>query len=341
MAEAAFGPGVPFFLSFFYHRYELGTRVGLFLSAAPLANCFAGALAYGITSGHTIIQPWRVLFLVEGVPTIVMGIVVFFFLPDSPAKARFLNDEDRRIIAARQYRQVGDQAGKSRTGSVNFREILEAVTDLKNLYPALMYFCTNVGFSSLPVFLPTILNDMGFSSINAQGLTAPPYFIAFLAVISSTYLADKLRQRGLVMITVSLTGAMGYIILAVCTSTGARYAGVFFAAIGVFSAIMNVIPWIINNQGSDTKRGAGVAILNLVGQCGPLLGTRVFPASDAPFYRTGMWVSASFLLFNAVLALTYRTILARANKKLDEKYPAVVGQATGHENEGPAFRFAV
>ena len=65
-AEAGFGPGVPFLLSFFYLRREVGLRVGLHLSAPPLANTFAGALAYGITSGHSKLANWRLLFLVEG-----------------------------------------------------------------------------------------------------------------------------------------------------------------------------------------------------------------------------------------------------------------------------------
>ena len=65
-SEAGFGPGVPFLLSFFYLRHEVGLRVGIFLSAAPLANSFAGALAYGITSGHSKLANWRLLFLVEG-----------------------------------------------------------------------------------------------------------------------------------------------------------------------------------------------------------------------------------------------------------------------------------
>jgi hypothetical protein len=137
-----------------------------------------------------------------------------------------------------------------------------------------MYFSTNIGFSSLPVYLPTILSEMGFTAIHAQGLSAPPYFCAFLAVIVSTYLSDKTQQRGLVEIAVSLIGAVGYIILATTTSVGARYFAVYLAAIGVFPSIINVIPWILNNQGSDTKRGMGVVILNVVGQCSPLLGTR-------------------------------------------------------------------
>lgn len=76
-AEAGFGPGVPFLLSFFFLRREVGLRVGLFLSAAPLANSFAGALAYGITSGHSELANWRLLFLVEGYVFIAFLLVAF------------------------------------------------------------------------------------------------------------------------------------------------------------------------------------------------------------------------------------------------------------------------
>jgi len=80
--EAGYGPGIPYLLSFFYLRHEIGVRIGFFLSAAPLATCFAGALAYGITSGDDEgrIANWRLLFLVEGVPCVVAGGEWFVFL---------------------------------------------------------------------------------------------------------------------------------------------------------------------------------------------------------------------------------------------------------------------
>ena len=216
-----------------------------------------------------------------------------------------------------------------------------------------MYFSCNVSFSSLPVFLPTILSEMGFTSIQAQGLSAPPYFLAFLLTIATTYIADRTQQRGLMIIALSIIGAIGYILLAVTSSTGPRYTGVFFAAAGIFPCIGNILPWVLNNQGSDTKRGTGIAILNLIGQCGPLLGTRLYPAQDSPYYRMGMWVCAAFMLFNGVLALALRTLLAWENKVLDEKFGAVArpdgtGAAdgkeelgAGDENSGPRFRYVL
>ena len=113
ISEAGFGPGIPYLLSFFYLRHEVGFRIAIFLSAAPLATTFSGALAYGcvnvsghfrrslltnfssITSGHSHFPNWRLLFLVEGLPTLLMAPVAFFFLPDTPAEARFLNEEEK------------------------------------------------------------------------------------------------------------------------------------------------------------------------------------------------------------------------------------------------------
>jgi len=116
----------------------------------------------------------------------------------------------------------------------------------------------------------------------------------------------------------------------------------------------------MNNQGLDTKRGTGIAILNLVGLCGPLLGTRVYPANDSPYYRLGMWVCAAFMLFNSLLAFGLRCLLVWENKQLDRKYgtPGVVAQqgglgglervqtgeglteaGIGDENDGPRFRY--
>lgn len=83
------------------------------------------------------------------------------------------------------------------------------------------------------VFLPSILKDMGFTSINAQGLTAPPFFLSFLVTIFSTYIADKYQQRGIAIIILSIIGGVGYVLLTSCETVGIRYFGVFLAAAGV------------------------------------------------------------------------------------------------------------
>ena len=109
-----------------------------------------------------------------------------------------------------------------------------------------MYFSVNVSYASLPVYLPTILAKMGYSDINAQGLSAPPYFTAFLFANITTFVADRTQQRGLVIMITSLVGAIGYVVLATVTTVGVRYFAVYLAAAGVFSTIPNILAWTLS-----------------------------------------------------------------------------------------------
>lgn len=111
-----------------------------------------------------------------------------------------------------------------------------------------MYFSCNVSYASLPVFLPTVLKDMGFRPIHAQGLTAPPYFLSFFITIGTTWIADRIQQRGFMVAFLSMVGAIGYVLLATCKAVSLRYLGTFFAAAGVFPAIGNILPWVLSKS---------------------------------------------------------------------------------------------
>lgn len=100
----------------------------MFASAAPLASTFAGALAYGITSGHSSLSNWRLLFLVEGLPTLLLVPIAFYFIPDSPDSARFLNGEEKAIAKSRAVRQTGTS---ERIGGVNLTQLVQTLYDAK------------------------------------------------------------------------------------------------------------------------------------------------------------------------------------------------------------------
>jgi MFS family permease len=105
----------------------------MFLSAAPLANTFAGALAYGITSGHGAIANWRILFIVEAIPVCAAALLAWFFVPDSPASARFLNEEEKQIARARGLQQTGKT---DREGKVQWKELALTLLDAKAWFTA-------------------------------------------------------------------------------------------------------------------------------------------------------------------------------------------------------------
>lgn len=145
IGEAAFGPGVPFYLSFFFRRDELAFRVGLFLSASPLSSSFAGALAWVITklAKNSSFSPWRLLFLIEGFPSVLIAVWAWDFVPDGPGTANWLSSREREVAIARlraereeedggdeDRKQYGGEEGKPARG-INFREVAQTLRDPK------------------------------------------------------------------------------------------------------------------------------------------------------------------------------------------------------------------
>ena len=345
IGEAAFSPGIPFLLSFFFKREELALRTGLFISAAPLATSFASSLAWLITkAGADIpIAPWRLLFLVEGSPSIIAAVLAWYQIPDSPDTARFLTPREKKVAKRRLHSSAksaektpSSTASSERKPKLDFREIAQALADPKCYLTALMFFSCNVAFSSLPPFLPTIIHEMSFSPLASQALSAPPYLFSFAVVLLTAYLSDRARNRSNFVVFHALLGSAGYLWIAVAGHLRAgemwRYLGVYPAAAGFFSAITIIITWTINNQDSDEKRGTGVTMLNLLGQFGPLVGTRLYPDSDKPYYVKGMSVCSGFMFFVAVLAWFLRRRLARENDEAGRVEYKVIGEQDEDES---------
>lgn len=342
VAEAAFGPGVPFYLTFFFKREELAYRVGLFIAAAPLATSFASSLAWVIVkiSQNGPIEPWRALFLVEGFPSVIVAFFAFRVIPDSPSTARYLTTRERRVAKLRLASQ-SDSTSEDIVHGIKISQIVETLLDPKAYITALMFFSVNVSFSSLPVFLPTILHDMSFSPLASQALSAPPYLCAFGFVLLIARYSDKIPDsRSWFIIGVSLLSSVSYAAIALAGLTHEsigvagtltiRYVGVYGAAMGFFSAVTLIITWTLNNQQSATGKGTGMTIIQVIGQFGPLLGVRLFPKNQGPYYVPGMFTCAGFMLLVAVLAYALRWDLERRNRsQVVAEYEMVGGADEG------------
>lgn len=231
----------PYFLSLFYQRRELALRTSILLGMSPLANCFAGALAYGITHIKHHLEPWRLLFIIEGAPTVAFAPIVFFLLPDSPSSAKFLTERQQTLAVERM--QTRDHTKKSQ---VQWKQFFAGVTDYRNLVHMMIHFMCNYSFAGLSNFLPTIVQGMGYSSINAQGLTAPVYFASFLLCVAVAFVSDKWGMRGFIIAGFAAMGTVGYLLLAIIEDAdkpGVRYFGVWLAVCGIFPALcINVGP---------------------------------------------------------------------------------------------------
>lgn len=174
---------------------------------------------------------------------------------------------------------------------------------------------------------------MGYSSLHSQALSAPPYLVAFIVVLATAYASDRSRSRSPYLIAHALVSSAAY--LAIATTgyfhnhlspelhTFIRYICVYPATAGFFSAITLIITWSMDNRVEKEGKGASIAILNIVGQCGPLLGTRLYPESDGPWYIRGMATCSFFMVVVAILAFALRVLLQRANRATGVMYRAV------------------
>ncbi|KAF2473890.1 uncharacterized protein BDR25DRAFT_281974 [Lindgomyces ingoldianus] len=346
VGEAAFGPGVPFYLSFFFRRDELAFRTGLFISASPLSASFAGALAWVITKlgEHGPLSPWRLLFLIEGFPSILVAVWAWDLIPDGPGTAKFLSPRLQEVAVLRLRQEKEDEEegydgekheiGREQRRGVVLYEVLQTLVDPKCYLTAFMFFSCNVAFSSMPVFLPTIIRDMGHSSVMSQALSAPPYLFAFVVVLITAYISDLYQTRSACIIFHSLLASAGYTTIAISgfyesPNTTIRYLALYPAAAGFFSAITIIITWTINNQESDSKKGTGMAMLNIIGQMGPLVGTSIFPEEDGPWYVRGMGVCAVFMLMVGVLAAVLRVLLGIQNNMIQKAKKGRGGEYAG------------
>ncbi|KAK5117361.1 hypothetical protein LTR62_005978 [Meristemomyces frigidus] len=346
IGEAAF-VGIPFYLSFFFRKHELAFRIGLFISAAPLATSFASSLAYAIVrfGNRTGIASWRLLFLVEGFPACLVAVWAFWWIPDSPQTTRWLNARERKIATLRMRKESSPTSTLAEKRSTRqtaiprhkrkfaWSEVLRTLKDPKTYLTASIFFCCNVAFASFPVFLPTIIHSMGYSLLSSQALSAPPFLAAFVAVLLTAYLSDRHRTRSIPIILHALLAMLGYVLLALAPVLGIghvmRYLAVLPVCTGFFSAVTIVITWTVNNQVSDEGKGTGMAVLNVIGQMGPLVGTRLYPDAEGPYYVKGMSVCAGAMALVAVLALVLRFVLEAENARRRSEWRDGPGEAEG------------
>ena len=171
---------------------------------------------------------------------------------------------------------------------------------------------------------------MDHSALVSQALSAPPYLLATVIVLVTSYLSDRSRDRTFYILLHALLSGFGYIFIAIMGALRAdskwRYLGMFPSCAGFFSCISLLLTLQVNNQRSRSAQGTGVAMLNLVGQLGPLVGVRLYPDSDKPYYVRGMAVCGGFMMGVAVLTLILRRMLIKGNEKMRHEYQQVGAQ---------------
>jgi MFS family permease len=181
-------PGLVYYLTFWYRPEERSLRVGLILASATLAGAFGGAIAYGIghMNGTSGLSAWRWLFILEGIPSCLSSLLVFFFLPDYPETANWLSETERKT-AEQRLKSCGSHGIGSR---VTWKDFSATMRDWRLYVHYAIYIGISVPFSSLSLFAPTIVAGLGYTSLHANLMTVPPYAVAYVVTLTVAWSAD-------------------------------------------------------------------------------------------------------------------------------------------------------
>ncbi|EJU04331.1 MFS general substrate transporter [Dacryopinax primogenitus] len=314
--ESMFSPNISLYFTYFFTRQEIGARLGTWFSCASLAGAFGGLIAFGVQQINSRVENWRLLFIIEGFPAVIVGLLCIKILPDRPDTATWLNEDERQLAVMRMSR--GGLKEKPRT--INARHIWLAVRDWKIYVYGVVYFGAASAASALAAFLPTIVQDFGYVGAQAQLFSVPPYAVGAVVLIITMPFSDRLESRGIPLTLAGLLGGTGFLLLIVSENVHVRYVSTFMICTSTFTSIGLAISWFPYNIGSESKRAAGIPLFQAIGQCGSVLGANLFPNAEAPRYFLGFGVSCGLLYLTGFCALCLTAYYRYENARRDRQY---------------------
>ncbi|KAI0534931.1 putative MFS transporter [Xylaria digitata] len=316
--EAGLFPGLVYYFTFWYKADERSIRVAFILASATLAGAFGGAIAYGIghINGAGGLSAWRWLFIIEGIPSLISAFFVFFFLPDFPESAKWLTIQERDLAVHR----LRLEGSKGTHKAMTWNDAKETLTDWRLWGHYVIYFGISVPFSSLSLFTPSITAGLGYGDLQAQLMTVPPYAVAYVVQILTSWSADHFNERGLHSAAMALVGAVGFLISAVLPAEAylSRYGGLIIAASGAFACIPPLLGWLSSNIFGTASVGMAIALnIGLGGAPGQIVGVFIYKSNEVKRgYPTGHWTNAALLFMVTVGGVILRFYYAWRNKKI-------------------------
>ncbi|KAI0056572.1 MFS general substrate transporter [Artomyces pyxidatus] len=329
--EAGLFPGVIYVFSVYYRRRERHWRVAIFFGGAALAGAFGGILAYAIGKMEGVggKRGWQWIFILEGLLTIVISWAAYFLVPTWSHNAKFLTSEERSRLLAR-LAPDSDSGKKERFAWVCVRQ---AIADPLVWGYAFLFHGFAFALFSLSVFLPTIIADLGFATWKAQLMTVPPNVLAALGIAFGAWLAARTGKRAPLIIGAAGVAIVEVYVLNVRTA-GAQYAGVHFAALGVYTGNALLLSWPSENISGQTKRAIGVAMQITIGDLGSATGLLLYrPAFADNHFRKPHIIAIGYLTFAILVTASLWYWMASENQRRAEIIAAGKDEEVDYETK--------
>jgi ACS family tartrate transporter-like MFS transporter len=294
IAEAGFFPGIILYLTYWFPAAERARIVALFMASVPLATVFGGPLSGALLEMHGFLgfAGWQWLFVIEGLPAIILGILALKVLTDEPSHAAWLTDEEKTALTGALAREAKE------TEAVGYADLRTALTRPRVLALGGLYFLMVTGLYGIGFWMPQVISGFGLDSLAVGFLTAIPYLFAAVAMVVWGRHSDRTDERRwhialplfLAAAAFAWSAYSGPLVPTMMALTLATLG--FYAAFGPFWALPTAL---LTGAGA----AAGIALVNSMGNAAGFAGPYIVGVLKE---ATGSF-SAALLFLAAALAL--------------------------------------
>ncbi|PNY23813.1 transporter [Tolypocladium capitatum] len=317
IAEGGIFPGIVYYLTKWYKRHEYGFRIAIFFSAAEAGGTFNGFLGDAIMDMHGVggLNGWSWIFIAEGLVSLCIAGVAYWRMHDYPDRAKFLSPSEKQAVVRRL-----DEDAYRLSDRFELKYVRNALLDWKIWMHMIITVGICVPVYSIGEFLPTIIQDLGYTDDHALLMAMPPHGAACLFILCGGYLADKHRQRGIYIIGFCLLAMVGFAILGVVENAAIKYSACFLVAMGIYPIVPQDVAWNANNIGGSTKRAVGIAMHIGFGNLGGAVAGFIIREDDAGRFVSGHGILLLITASSCLLTAFMTWYLRKENGRRDREY---------------------
>jgi len=300
IAEAGFFPGIIFYLTLWYPSPLRSTRTAWFAAAVPVAGVIGNPASGWIMdffSGAFGLAGWQWLFLVEGIPSIMVGFWVLFYLDSSIGDAKWLTDGEKKLLEQNLTLENRDKTE---------HRLIDAFKSAKVYALSCSYFTLTIGLYGITFWLPTIVEAFGMTDYLEVGLvTAIPYGVSVVGMIVVSRHSDKTGEWRLHYCCNMLMGAAGLVLSGVFAAS--PHVAIMFLSIATWGVIGSIpLFWPMPSAFlAGTAAAAGIGMINSIGNLGGYVGPNiaVWAKAISNDASAALYIIAAILCLGA--AVTY------------------------------------
>ena len=310
VAEAGFFPGMIYYLKLWFQANARARAVAMFMTASPMAGVIGGPISGALLNlNHAGLAGWQWMFLLEGIPAIVMSGVVLCYLKDKPQDAAWLSDAEREWLIATLETEHHDVAAAK-------AKAIDVISMGTVWLLAVVYFGMNCTIYGISFWLPKLIKGQaGFSNVQIGLLSAIPYMVAAVVMVLVGLHSDRTGERRL---HVTLCAVVGAVALAVAAYAPAFVVMMVAISVAVMAANSMYGPFWAMPTGilPGAMAATGIAVINSIGNLGGFAGPYAIGLlkTSSGGYRQGLLAVAGMLVLTALVASALRSTDRKAQE---------------------------